>query len=87
MKVLGFKAFYHHRIVMQVQEGFGGQDFAAYVGVIMDDAVSHRQYEPVEAGGHGVNIPNAVKMSYADTRVNFGHLVDKLEAQGKHWRR
>lgn len=86
MKVLGFKAFYHARIVMQILEGYSGQDFSAYVGIILDGPVSHTPYETVESGGGGQEIPNAVKMSYADAKANFGRLIGELKAQGYYWR-
>lgn len=85
MKVLGFKAFYTARIVMQVVEGYSGRDFAAYIGVL-DRPVSHRPYETIESGGGGELIPEAVKISYADAEVNFGWLIEQLEAKGYRWR-
>lgn len=86
MKVANFKAYYHRRIVMQVCIGHGGRDFAAYIGIIMDDAVLHTQYDPVESGGGGKEIPNMEKMSYVDGVHHFPHTVKQLESQGLCWR-
>ena len=85
MKVLGFKAFYSARIVMQVVEGGSGRDFAAYIGVL-DRPVSHRPYEPIEAGGEGQLVAEADRISYADAKANFGGLIESLEAKGYRWR-
>lgn len=84
-KVLGFKAFYTARIVMQVVKGGSGRDFAAYIGVL-DGDVYHRPYETLASGGGGLQIPHPAKMSYADAKSNFGRLFDELEAQGFQWR-
>lgn len=86
MKVVAFKAFYHRRIVMQVVIGGSGRDFVAYIGVLMDERVSHSPYEPIEAGGQGLEIPEGTRMTYSDAKANFGYVIEKLEEQGMYWR-
>lgn len=83
--ILGFKMFYHARIIMQVVMGGSGRDFAAYIGVL-DGDVYHRPYETRASGGGGFPMPHPTKMSYADAKYNFGQLFDELEAKGFQWR-
>ena len=85
MEIIAFKTFYSARIGMQVAKGFGGNDFAVYVGVI-DGDVPHAEFEPTVSGGKGQMIPGSVKMSYKDARAQFDRVFDDLERTGHCWR-
>lgn len=85
MKVVAFKTFGLNRIGMQVVLGGSGRDFAAYVGILPEDA-DHSTYEPTEALGEGKLIPQAGKMTYAEVKCHFGRVVENLEHAGTNWR-
>lgn len=85
MEVYTFRAFYNRRIGMQLVLGYNN-DFVGYIGVIMDDVVSHRPYESIASGGGGQILPEADKMSYKDTVAQFGAAVEALERKGFRWR-